>query len=145
MPYRIGKSFSIESGHLLSKHPGQCRFPHGHSRRIEVVVAAPELDGRDMVCDFAELKAALHDFLAGWDHALCVNTDDPAFADLRARYGDRVVPFDHRDPTSEVMARLIHDELRGRLAGRGDAPARLAIERVRVTETSGSWAEYSPP
>ena len=40
MPFRIGKSFVIESGHLLSKHPGKCRFPHGHSRRVEVVLAA---------------------------------------------------------------------------------------------------------
>ena len=40
MPFRIGKSLEIESGCLLSKPPGKCRFPNGHSRRVEVVLAA---------------------------------------------------------------------------------------------------------
>lgn len=146
MIYRVCKSFAIENGHLLSKHPGKCRFPHGHSRRIDVVVAAGGLDAHDMVCDFAALKAALQDFLAGWDHALCLNTDDPAFAEFRARYGDRVVPFDRRDPTSEVMAHAVFEELQRRLAA--DPPGiqpGVRVVRVRVTETGGSWAEYSEP
>ena len=44
MRYRICKSFEIESGHMLSKHPGRCRFPHGHSRRVDVVLSAEDLD-----------------------------------------------------------------------------------------------------
>ncbi len=49
MPFRICKTFSIESGHILSKHPGKCRFPHGHSRTVEVVLTADHLDASDMV------------------------------------------------------------------------------------------------
>src|SRR6187399_3725111 len=82
MPYRICKSFEIESGHMLSKHPGKCRFPHGHSRRVEIVVVSDELNAADMVCDFKALKLALKPFLAQWDHALCLNTADPQFAHL---------------------------------------------------------------
>src|ERR1019366_3823108 len=44
MPFRIAKSFTVESGHLLTKHPGACRFPHGHSRTIEIVVASDALN-----------------------------------------------------------------------------------------------------
>ncbi len=66
MSYRICKTFEVESGHLLSKHPGKCRFPHGHSRRIEVVLAADTLDERDMVCDFKALKQLAADFVERW-------------------------------------------------------------------------------
>ena len=151
MPYRICKTFEIESGHLLSKHPEKCRFPHGHSRRVEVVLAADELDANDMVCDFRAIKTALAAFLDSWDHALCVNTSDPQYAFYRATYGERVIAFDRTDPTSEVMARAVFDELTRRLAeaAADSSPQaallpRVRIERVRVTETSTSWAEYCP-
>ena len=99
MPFRISKSFEIESGYMLSKHPGTCRFPHGHSRRIEVVVVSDDLDANDMVCDFAALKAALRDFLDSWDHALCLNTTDPQYVHFQNTYGSAMVPFTETDPS----------------------------------------------
>ena len=148
MAYRISKSFEIESGHVLSKHPGKCRFPHGHSRRIEVVLAAESLDANDMVCDFKAVNLALKDFLDSWDHALALNTDDPNFAFYQEKHGARIIPFVRTDPTSEVMAKTIFDEIKRCLATtsrQGDyaIPAGVRVERVRVTETSSSWAEYS--
>ncbi len=142
MPFRISKTFEVESGHVLSKHPDKCRYPHGHSRTVEVVLAADQLDANDMVCDFQVLKSALAALLQQWDHALCLNTADPHFAFYRTTYGDRIIPFDHADPTSEVMARTIFEELRRQLAA---LPALRAVrlERVRVTETRTTWAEYS--
>ena len=148
MPYRISKAFEIESGHILSKHPSKCRFPHGHSRRVEVVLAAATLDANDMVCDFKAVKLALKTFLDSWDHALAINTDDPNYAFYQEKYGTRVIPFVHTDPTSEVMAKTIFDEIARCLTSahrQGDyaISAGVKVERVRVTETSSSWAEYS--
>ena len=37
MPYRICKSLEVENGHMLAKHPDKCRFPHGHTRKIEFI------------------------------------------------------------------------------------------------------------
>jgi 6-pyruvoyltetrahydropterin/6-carboxytetrahydropterin synthase len=148
MPFRICKTFEIESGHLLSKHPGNCRFPHGHSRSVEVVLAADRLDPHDMVCDFQAVKAAIGGFLESWDHALCLNTADPNFEFYRRTYGDRVIPFAETDPTSEVMARTIFLELQRRLAaappaaGSRTEPPGVKVERVRVRETRTSLAEY---
>ncbi|MGA3007780.1 MAG: 6-carboxytetrahydropterin synthase [Opitutaceae bacterium] len=148
MPYRICKTFVIESGHILSKHPGKCRFPHGHSRTVEIVLAADRLDASDMVCDFKVIKNALHEFLDSWDHALCLNTDDPNFTFYQKTYQAQIVPFAHADPTSEVMAKAVFDELKRKLAeasARSDPglpAAGVRIERVRITETSSSWAEY---
>jgi 6-pyruvoyltetrahydropterin/6-carboxytetrahydropterin synthase len=148
MPFRICKTFEVESGHLLSKHPGKCRYPHGHSRTVEVVLTADRLDANDMVCDFQAVKAALAGFLESWDHALCLNTADPNFEYYRQTYGDHVIPFAETDPTSEVMARAVFQELQRRLAaatagpGPGSVPPGVRIERVRISETSSTWAEY---
>jgi 6-pyruvoyltetrahydropterin/6-carboxytetrahydropterin synthase len=147
MPFRIAKTFTVESGHLLTKHPGACRFPHGHSRTVEVVLAADTLDARDMVCDFKALKHVIETAVARYDHSLALNTADPQFAALRAAYGDRIVPFERTDPTSEAMARLIFQEIRAALTCPPSDPAypirpALRLERVRLTETASSWAEY---
>ncbi|HUF63808.1 MAG TPA: 6-carboxytetrahydropterin synthase, partial [Verrucomicrobiales bacterium] len=115
MPYRICRIFEIENGHMLSKHPEKCRFPHGHSRRVEIVLEAEHLDSNDMVCDFKVLRRVIETYLEGLDHALCMNTQDPAFAEFRERFGERVVGYEGVDPTTEVMARGIHEALRERL------------------------------
>ena len=147
MPFRIAKSFTIESGHLLTKHAGACQFPHGHSRTIEIIVTADGLDERDMVCDFAALKTVAADVVTRYDHAFMLNTADRRFAEFRAAYGDRIIPFVQTDPTTEVLAREIFAAVKLRLA---DAAAKdafpcardLRLERVRVTETASAWAEY---
>jgi 6-pyruvoyltetrahydropterin/6-carboxytetrahydropterin synthase len=152
MPYRICKQIVVESGHMLAKHPDKCQFPHGHTRRVELVLEADELDGNDMVCDFKVITQAVGDLLASFDHAMCMNTDDPQYAAFKAAYGDRVIGFEHTDPTTEIMARTIHDACRARLALHAAEPAAtfplragVRLLRVRVWETETSWAEYEPP
>lgn len=138
---------------MLSKHPGRCRFPHGHSRRIEVVLAATELDERDMVCDFKAVKLAVRDLLDSWDHALAINSADPALPTLEQRpeLQGRLIIFPGKDPTTEVLAKHIFDELTAQIAAGREMtdgqhsyrlPQNLILERVRVGETSTSWAEY---
>ncbi|MEG1258940.1 MAG: 6-carboxytetrahydropterin synthase, partial [Akkermansia sp.] len=73
MPYRICKSIELESGHLLSKHPGNCKFPHGHTRAVEIIFTADSLDDNDMVMDFKVVKEMLGEFLEQFDHSLCMN------------------------------------------------------------------------
>lgn len=150
MPYRICKTFEVENGHMLAKHPDKCRFPHGHSRRVELVIEADALDHNDMVCDFKALKTTVGDYLEQFDHALCMNTADPKYAFLREAYGERVIPFENVDPTTEVIARAIFEHLQGALAdavkaGNARYPIRpgLRVVRVRLWETSSSWAEYA--
>ncbi len=149
MPYRICKSVEMESGHLLSKHPGNCKFPHGHTRSVELVLRADTLDANDMVVDFKGVKLMVSEFLEQFDHSLCVNTEDPNYELFLAAYGERIIPFAKEDPTSEVMARTIFRYVQQALAdakANPDAPYPVrdcvTLERVRVWETSSSWAEY---
>ena len=150
MPYRICKSLVVENAHMLTKHPDQCKFPHGHSRKIEFVLESDNLDGNDMVCDFKIIKSALGEFVDRFDHAMCVNTDDKQFETLNEVYGDHIIPFDGADPTTESMARMIFNVCRAKLqeyadSNEGDYPLAPGVRliKVRVWETASSWAEYS--
>lgn len=149
MPYRICKSIEIENGHMLSRHPDKCRFPHGHTRKVEFVLEANDLDDNQMVCDFKIIKDAVGEWLDRFDHALCMNTADPAYPEFKARYGDRVIGFTDEDPTTELLAREIFIHTTAALTAYRalpDAPYPLRdsvkLVRVRVWETSSSWAEY---
>ncbi|MGD8439539.1 MAG: 6-carboxytetrahydropterin synthase [Holophagae bacterium] len=149
--FRIAKTFEVEYGHRLSKHPEKCRFPHGHSLRIEVVARGRELDGNDMVCDYKALKMLVVDLVERLDHAMALNSDDPQLDGLKA-IGERVLLFDGQDPTTEVLVRWLYDEIAARIRADGtvdsptgatyEIPKGLELERVRVWETRTSWAEY---
>lgn len=149
MPFRICKTFEIENGHMLSKHPDLCRFPHGHSRRVDIVLEADDLDQNEMVCDFKLIKEIIGTYLASLDHAMCMNTEDPAFEEMKLRFGERVIPFEQQDPTTEVIAHEIHTRCANALAeytARNDQSYQLRsnvrLISVRLWETSTSWAEY---
>ena len=149
MPYRICKMIEVENGHLLSKHPDKCRFPHGHTRKVELIFEADTLDDREMVFDFKLISRMIGDFLETYDHALCMNTEDPKFEFFKEAYGDRIIGFDGEDPTTEVMARTIYLHTKASLAqfvSQPDAeyPVRpnVKIAKIRVWETTTSWAEY---
>jgi 6-pyruvoyltetrahydropterin/6-carboxytetrahydropterin synthase len=134
---------------MLSRHPERCKYPHGHTRTIEIVVAGPSLDANGMLVDFKALKLAVQDYVERFDHALAVNTEDPLLPDLLRNYpADAVVLFEAEDPTTEVLARDIFNHVAKVLAnGFVSEPYRIVpnsvqLERVRVWETPSSWAEY---
>ncbi len=150
MPYRVCKTIEIENGHMLSKHPDKCRFPHGHTRRVEIVLEADDLDANGMVCDFKIVKTAIGEYLDTFDHALCMNTDDPMYGTLKAAYGDRVIGFTRTEPTTEVLAKTFYDACVAGFADYAKAGSNryelrnsVTLVRVRVWETSSSWAEYA--
>jgi len=119
---------------------------------VEIVVATTQLDKRDMVCDFKALRLAIEGFLDQFDHAMAVNSKDSMYPLLQER-GDRMVVFEDADPTTEVIARRIYEEVAGQLGKQFVAkdgvryllPEHLIVERVRVWETSTSWAEFGKP
>ncbi len=149
--YRVAKRFEVECGHRLAKHPEKCRFPHGHSLKIEIVVQGTKLDENDMVCDYKALKTVVADLVDQLDHAMVLNSNDPQLESLRV-VGDRVLLFEDRDPTTEVLAQWLFDGISERLETADEVespsgamysiPTGLTVERVRVWETSSSWAEY---
>lgn len=110
---RVGVLEHFDSSHHLPGHP-KCGTPHGHTYKVEATVEAPVVRG--MVIDFDDLKSALREILAEYDHA-----------DLNGFIAN---------PTCENIAAEIHRKLRRRVK-RG----KIA---VRVWEGEGKWAECLP-
>ena len=134
---------------MLSKHPDKCAFPHGHTRRVEFVLEADELDKNEMVCDFKIIKELVSDFLERLDHSMCMNTEDPRYADFKTAYRERVIGFEGADPTTETLAKKLYDHCQEKLDQYANVPTELyplrrtvRVVTVRVWETSSSWAEY---
>lgn len=139
---------------MLSKHPEGCRYPHGHTRRIEIVCSSPTLNTNDMVVDFKALKMAIKAFIEMFDHSMAINSNDPARPELEARYPEGLVIYEDQDPTTEVIAAdvfaFVEEVFQKGWKGTSKSgvtytiPAgKVRLERVRVWETETSWAEYS--
>jgi len=136
---------------MLHRHPDRCRFPHGHSRTIEVVVAADALDVNGMVLDFKALKLAIGPFIQRYDHAMAIHRDDPLRPAIEAVYPESLIVYEDCDPTTEAMAAQLFDQVAQVLADGvtvldGEIaytiPAGQArLERLRIWETPSSWAE----
>ncbi len=149
--FRIARRFEIESGHRLSKHPEKCRFPHGHTRTVEVVLSADGLDANDMVCDYKALKTVVVRELERFDHAMLLAASDP-MREAFAPFAERVVLMDEGDPTTEVLARHLYLAVAAafrpgmEVVAPGGAtyrvPPTVRLERVRVWETPNTWGEY---
>lgn len=151
--YRICKTFEFQAAHVLSKHAGRCRYPHGHSYLVEVVLASEILDANDMVCDFHALKIAVTRVLDDIDHSIILNSADQPNCSAQSDNPRKMILADS-DPSSETLAREIYHRVRQHLqTGSIASPTGIVyplnphatIERVRVWETRTSWAEYEPP
>jgi len=138
---QITKQYRTETGHRLMDYDGKCSHAHGHSYLWEVTVGAEELDGKGMVADFKDVKAAMVMVLEPLDHAFVLRDDDPLLYSMQAAdatNGEQQnvlgVPF---NPTAENFARWAACQLQVRML-----PG-IHVERVRVWETATSYAEWN--
>ena len=94
LPLRVIARF--EAAHHLTAYQRRAEPSHGHSWRVEAVLAPAELDGEGMAFDFVEVQGALRELAARLDHR-DINT---------------VPPFDGVSPTTERIAAWFFDRLR---------------------------------
>ena len=133
--YCVTKRLDFCYGHRLLNHEGVCRHLHGHNAMVEIDIAAETLDARDMVVDFADIKRAVKTWIdRELDHKMILRQDDPLVEVLRGQ-GEPVYTIDS-NPTAERLARLIFDVA----CGLG-----FNVSAVRLWETPGSCASYTPP
>ena len=95
---------------------------HGHNWRVRVVVEGPELDDDGLLCDFHAIERSLAAIIGPFHNA-----------DLNA-----TPPFDRVNPTAELVATHIGDELAKTLA-----PG-VTLQSASVTEAPGCEATYRP-
>jgi 6-pyruvoyltetrahydropterin/6-carboxytetrahydropterin synthase len=131
--YSVTKRIEFCYGHRLLDYDGICKHPHGHNAVAEIEVRTNQLDPRNMVCDFSDIKR----IVKGWvdrelDHKMVLRHDDPLVKPLE-QLGEPMYLLDS-NPTVERIARLIFEYA----SGQG-----LPVVRVKVWETPTSCAEYS--
>src|SRR4026209_2858766 len=83
--YSVTKRIDFCYGHRLLDYDGICKHPHGHNAVAEIQVRTDQLDNRNMVCDFSDIKRIVR----GWvdreiDHRMVLRYDDPLVAALKA-------------------------------------------------------------
>jgi 6-pyruvoyltetrahydropterin/6-carboxytetrahydropterin synthase len=130
--YLVTKRIDFCYGHRLLDYDGVCKHPHGHNALVEVDVRTDNLDRRNMVADFADIKR----IVKGWidrelDHKMILRHDDPLVAPLQ-QLGEPVYILES-NPTVERIAKLIFDKAR---------EGQIDVVAVRVWETPTSIAEY---
>ena len=131
--YSVTKRIDFCYGHRLLDYNGVCAHPHGHNAVAEIEVQRAELDERNMVVDFSDIK----DVVKNWvdrelDHKMILRRDDPLVKALEA-LGEPMYLVES-NPTVERIARLIYDISREQ---------GLPVARVTVWETPTSWATYT--
>lgn len=117
----ICREYEFAAAHRLPYHQGKCRRPHGHNYVLEVEVSGelkPAGSSAGMVTDFADLDGLVQAIvLDHWDHE-----------DLNQWLDN---------PTAENLAANAFR----RLSEAAHVPLGVEVVRVRLWETSRSWAE----
>ncbi|URA09692.1 6-carboxytetrahydropterin synthase QueD [Thermospira aquatica] len=117
MIYRLIKEFTFDAAHNLINYNGKCEHLHGHTYKLQVTVEGPKDETTGMVCDFAELKQIVHEYIIQkLDHA----------------YLNDIVPLS----TAENLATWIANTLEFPLAQKN-----LRLVRLVLWETPGSAVE----
>jgi len=109
------------SAHTLRDYPGACARMHGHNWKVEVEVAASELDAMGMGVDFRVIKQAARDVAERLDH----------------RYLNDLEPFTRLNPTAENIAAYFYQELSAQLSN-----DRILVHAVTLWETERACVRY---
>lgn len=137
--YTLQTSAHFDSAHFLKGYEGKCSNLHGHRWKVEITVAAEELEEagqtRGMIVDFKTLKDDLSNICEELDHCLIIEDGSLKSKTLEAlkEEGFRMVVMDFR-PTAENMARFFYEEMEER---------GYQVILAKVYETPNNCAGYS--
>jgi len=134
----VTKKFSFCYGHRLPGYDGKCADFHGHNAEVEVEIAGWDENGYPtMVIDFSKLKAIVNGLLLELDHKDLTEffvTGPLAFC--AGRFRKETDGSYYRPATAETICGWLTQNIEAAL------PDGCRLERLRVTETPDSWAEY---
>ncbi len=119
---RIGKTFRFEAAHHLPNHEGSCKTMHGHSYKMEVVIEGTRVTQIPdpewgMVMDYGKLKEVIDPILDTFDH--------------------KVLNDIVSNPTAENIVIKLVSMIKSFL------PSRVRLVKVRLWETTSSYAEWT--
>jgi len=109
------------SAHSLRGYDGECEALHGHNWKVEATVRADRLDSVGLAIDFKELKKVIDEIIGKLDHV----------------YLNELPEFKNDNPSSEIIAKHIFEELEKRITREG-----LWVYKVTAWESDKACASY---
>jgi 6-pyruvoyltetrahydropterin/6-carboxytetrahydropterin synthase len=131
--FQVWVEESFSAGHALRGYRGKCENVHGHNYKVRVALEGAALNSIGLLCDFKDLKDAIHTTIRKLDH----------------QFINDVPPFTELNPSAENLARYFHDEVSRLIAqqsgsSNGNPPsAPCRVQHVTVWETDNTTATYS--
>ncbi len=119
--FELSVKTHFSAAHRLVGYEGQCANPHGHNWEVEIFVRGSRLNDLGMLVDYRDIKGAVREAMKEIDHV-----------DLNL-----VPAFVRSNPTSENLARYVHERLSERINSE-----RARVCRVTICETPGTSASY---
>jgi len=141
--YKVVKCFEFEAAHrLIETCTEKCKRIHGHTYKLEVELSAEELGPDQMVCDFTKLNQFVKEgIIEEFDHVLIEKAPKRVIKEIgdcfvyeTDKRMNRTKVFLKEQPTAEYMCKLFFDVL--------TVSYSLPVTRIRLWETSNSYAEY---
>ncbi len=121
--YQLTVTGHFAAAHSLRNFKGRCEALHGHNWKVEVVVSGDKLDQADLLMDFGELKKLMNQALDRLDH----------------RYLNELPPFDQVNPSSEMIAKWLFEQIAR------DLPPQVKMHSVSAWESHNAKATYLGP
>lgn len=117
----IIKSFS--AAHLLADIGGKCEALHGHNFKVEISVAAGQVNHIGILVDFRLLKKMLGEVLEALDH----------------KHINTLTDFAGVNPSAENIAKYIFEKMDARVKTAG-----VNMVRVKIWESENAAVTYLP-
>jgi len=133
MKVGIYKEVQIDASHRLLHYKGKCANLHGHRWKVEVWIEGEPDATTKILIDYNLIKQ----IIGKYDHQIILNRDDPMVPCIEKFQHVMTTPG---DPTSELLAVLIRDDLYEVCRAQG---IQAAIPKIRVWESPNSFAELS--
>jgi 6-pyruvoyltetrahydropterin/6-carboxytetrahydropterin synthase len=134
MKVGIYKEVHIDASHRLLHYQGKCANLHGHRWKVEVWIEGIPDTTTGILVDYTLIKNLIGKF----DHQIILNRDDPMVACIEKFQHVITTPG---DPTSELLAVLIRDDLQDLCRKRAIV---AEVTKIRVWESPSCYAELEP-
>jgi 6-pyruvoyltetrahydropterin/6-carboxytetrahydropterin synthase len=121
----------------LKNYTGKCTNNHGHSWVIRLHIEATELDEKEMVIDFQEMRNLKTWIDGNLDHATILWENDPMCGYIRES-GQRIFTTTG-NPTSEIIGEIIFKKATDLFKS-----SRIKVTCIEVNETCTSGAQVRP-
>jgi len=136
----------ISVGHRQWRDDGHCAWVHGYGRYIQFTFEG-ELDERQWVMDFGDLRDVKQWLEEQWDHRLLLASDDPHLGQFKNMHALGTMSINVMDvdkgwgPGIEASCKFVYDHVQPIIAQKTNG--RVTLTKVEIWEHERNSAVYT--